>query len=94
MDTKQCLTKKLLTEIEELEDLKDFIENTTCTYFGRHLGTFECRYKKDRFLIKKKIKVSDDVVLEIVKRLLKEKNVQYSSLTQIKLEKNTKGETE
>nr|DAW62067.1 MAG TPA: hypothetical protein [Caudoviricetes sp.] len=94
MDTKQCLAKKLLTEIEELEDLKDFIENTTCTYFGRHLGTFECRYKKDRFLIKKKIKVSDDVVLEIVKRLLKEKNVQYSSLTQIKLEKNSKGETE
>lgn len=93
MDTKQCLAKKLLTEIEELEDLKDFIENTTCTYFGRHLGTFKCRYKKDRFLIKKKIKVSDDVVLEIVKRLLKEKNVQYSSLTRIKLEK-TRKETE
>ena len=79
MDTKQCRAKKLLTEIEELEDLKDFIENTTCTYFGRHLGTFECRYKRDRFLIKKKIKVSDDVILEIVELLLKEKNEQYSS---------------
>lgn len=79
MDTKQCRAKKILSEIEELEDLKDFIENTTCTYFGRHLGTFECRYKKDRFLTIKKIKVSDDVILEIVELLLKEKNEQYWS---------------
>ena len=79
MDTKQCRAKKLLSEIEELEDLKNFIENTTCTYFGRHLGIFECRYKKDRFLTIKKIKVSDDVILEIVELLLKEKNEKYSS---------------
>ena len=79
MYTKQCRAKKLLSEIEELEDLKNFIENTTCTYFGHHLGVFECRYKKDRFLTIKKIKVSDDVILEIVELLLKKKNKQYSS---------------
>lgn len=74
----QRRVRNALNEIESLEKLKDFIE-THASYFGSRFGTFICRYERNGIITKKKITVDDDVILEIVELLLKEKNEQYSS---------------